>query len=142
MVQTNAKPVTLNVPADVHAAIAETTQRSGRSFEAVANELLAEVVKTRRVPGIVFVDGVHGREPVVAGTGLQVFEIISAYRNVDNDWARLVMSFHWLADWQLKAALEYAETYPEELEARFRQAEEWTVQRLWEECPITRPPHR
>jgi uncharacterized protein (DUF433 family) len=49
-------------------------------------EALAEVEKMRRVPGIIFVDGVTGRRACISGTGLQVWEVIKHYRALDNDF--------------------------------------------------------
>jgi uncharacterized protein (DUF433 family) len=139
MVQTNVESVTLKIPRDVYTAIEDCAKRSGRSVAAVANEMLAEAVKMRRVPGIVFADGVQGRVPVVAGTGLQVFEIVGPYREVGEDWERLKQCFHWLDDQQLRAALAYAEAYPEEIEERLAWEEYWTPERIWATYPFMKP---
>src|SRR5262245_31909777 len=107
-----SRAVTLRVPEDVRNAIDDAAERTGRSFASVANELLAEAIKTRRVPGIVFADGVVGRVPRVAGTGLEVFEIVGGYRRMDEDWVLLRRAYHWLTEAQLRAALDYAASYP------------------------------
>lgn len=80
-----------------------------------AADLLAEVEKMERVPGIIFVDGVGGRRARVAGTGLEVFEVIQVYRSCGEDWDRLKAGLHWLTDDQLRAALSYFELYPDEI---------------------------
>ena len=74
-----------------------------------------ELEKMRRVPGIIFVDGPIGRRARVAGTGLEVFEVIKVYRSVAEDWDRLIAALHWLTDDQLRAAPTYAQTYPEDI---------------------------
>ena len=74
--------------------------------------------KMRRVPGIVFADGGLGRVPRIAGTGIEVFEVIRRYEAFDRSWSRLAISFDWLSDDQLHAALAYYDAYPDEVSAR------------------------
>ena len=84
----------------------------------LAGKALSEVEKMRRVPGVVFADGPVGRRPRIAGTGLDVFEIIKEYRICERDRGCLAEAFHWLTPDQLQAALSYYETFPEEIDAR------------------------
>jgi uncharacterized protein (DUF433 family) len=83
----------------------------------MTTDLLTEEEKMRRVPGIIFVDGVGGRRARVAGTGLEVFEIIHGYESVDEDLERLLESFHWLKAEQILAALHYYREFPDEIGA-------------------------
>src|SRR5437764_15301828 len=110
----NSRPVSLRLPEDVRAAIDEAATRTRRGFSSVANEMLAEAAKMRRIPGIVFADGPSGRRARVAGTGLAVFEILRTYRDSGEDWDTLRESYHWLTENQLRSALAYAAAYPEE----------------------------
>jgi len=135
----NARTVTLEIPDDVRDAIQETVDRTGRDFTSVAGEMLSEAVKMQRVPGIVFADGASGRRARVAGTGIEVFEVIRAYRSVNEDWANPRESYHWLSEGQLRAALAYARAFPGEIEQRLRDDEYWTPERIWEQYPFTRP---
>ncbi|MGD9893024.1 MAG: DUF433 domain-containing protein [Dehalococcoidia bacterium] len=80
-------------------------------------QMLEEAEKMRRVPGITFVDGPCGRRARIQGTGLEVFEIIQAYRAVGEDLRALVESFHWLTGDQILAALTYDEEFPDEIDA-------------------------
>ena len=136
------QPVSLRIPADIRAQIEETARRSGRDFSSVAKEMLAEAIKMRRIPGIVFADGPSGRVARVAGTGLEVFEIIRAFRDMDEDWERLRAAYHWLSENQLRAALAYAAAYPEEIGERLRADERWTPETLWATYPFMRPRNR
>src|SRR5215471_21043321 len=61
----------------------------GRDFSATANELLSEALKMRRCPGILFADGATGRRARIAGTGLDVWEVIATYRSLGNKLKRL-----------------------------------------------------
>ncbi len=113
--------------------------RTGRDRSAVVNELLDEGLRMRRIPGIVFGDSPSGRVARVAGTGLGVHEVVSAYRNVGNDWDRLREAFHWLSEHQLRAALAYAEAFPDEIDAQIRENEACTPERTWETYRFMRP---
>ena len=133
-------PKTVRMPEEVLAPIEEECRRTGRDFSTVVNDRLREADKMRRIPGIVFADSPSGgRVARVAGTGLEVFEIVQAYRSVENSWPRLKESFAWLSDNQLRAAIAYAEAYPEEIEEHIRRGEQWTPQTVWERYPFMRP---
>ncbi|MGH2583815.1 MAG: DUF433 domain-containing protein [Dehalococcoidia bacterium] len=95
------------------------------------DELRAEVEKMRRVPGIVFADGAFGRVPRIAGTGIEVFEVVRRYHAMDRSWERLTASLHWLSSDQLRAALAYYDAYSEEVDARLAM-EEAASERLGE----------
>jgi uncharacterized protein (DUF433 family) len=96
-------------------------------------ELLDEVRKMRSVPGIVFADEVSGRVPRIAGTGLEVFEVITTYEAVDRSWERLMAAFHWLTPEQLRSAVAYYEAFPEDVLVRMEQQQR-TLDRLgWKE---------
>jgi uncharacterized protein (DUF433 family) len=114
-------------------------ERTGRDFSAIVNELLDEALRMRRIPGIVFVDSPSGRVAKIAGTGLGVWEIIMSYRVVDEDWDRLRNEYEWLSETQLRTALAYAAAYPEEIERRIQIDEQWTIERIWEMYPFTKP---
>jgi uncharacterized protein (DUF433 family) len=122
--------------------VQDLARRTGRDVSSVVNEMLDEGLKMRRIPGIVFGDSRSGRVARVAGTGLGVWEIIRALKELDNDPARLRTAFHWLTDQQLRSALAYAEAYPEEIEVRIRLEERWTPERLQETYPFTRADSR
>jgi uncharacterized protein (DUF433 family) len=126
----------------VDEGVQDLARRTGRDVSAVVNEMLDEGLKMRRVPGIIFGDSHSGRVARIAGTGLGVWEIIRALRELDNDPARLRAAFHWLTDQQLRSALAYAEAYPEEIDSRIQAEEDWTPERLWDVYPFTRPDSR
>jgi uncharacterized protein (DUF433 family) len=135
-----AVPKTVRMPEDVLGPIEDECRRTGRDFSTVVNERLLESNKMRRIPGIVFVDSPSGgRVARIAGTGLEVFEIVQAYRSVETSWPRLKESFHWLSDVQLRAALAYAEAYTQEIEERISRDEQWTPEAVWERYPFMRP---
>lgn len=114
-------------------------RRTGRDLSAVVNELLDEGLKMRRIPGIVFVDSRRGRVAKLAGTGLGVYKIVRGYRDMGEDWERLREGYHWLTELQLRAALAYAEAYPDEIEQKIQADEQWTPEHVWETYPFMRP---
>ena len=135
----SSRAVSLRIPEEIRAAIDDTMRRSGRDFSSVANEMLAEAVKMRRIPGIVFADGPAGRVARIAGTGLEVYEVVRAHREMGEDWQRLREAYHWLSEHQLRAALAYATAYSDEIEARLREEAGWTPEAVWASYPFTKP---
>lgn len=105
----------------------------------MATETEAEAEQMRRAPGIIFVDGPAGRRARVAGTGLEVFEIIKYYIGFERDWQELRQRFDWLTDEQLRAAVRYYELYPAEIDARLEEEASWTPERVYAMYPFTKP---
>jgi uncharacterized protein (DUF433 family) len=129
----------LRLPEELQEEIEREMRLRGLTFSEVASSLLREAVRMRRVPGIVFMDGPAGRRASIAGTGLDVWEVIATFKSVDGDYERLRASYEWLSDRQLSAALAYYERYPEEIDARIDEEEYWTPERLYGEFPFLRP---
>jgi hypothetical protein len=134
-----SQSISLRIPREMRADIEAISRRTRRDFSSVAKEMLAEAIKMRRIPGIIFGDSPSGRVAKVAGTGLGVFEIARDWRGMDGDWERLRQAFHWLSEHELRAAVAYAEAYPEEIDERLRADEYWTPERVWETYPFMRP---
>jgi len=134
------KPVTIRLAAEVREEIKEIMRRTGRDFSSIAHEMLEEALKMRRIPGIYFTDTPTGRHAHIAGTGLGVWEIVRFYRQENNDWESLRETFDWLSEQQLRAALAYAEAYPEEIDARIAEDEKWTPELVYATYPFVKPP--
>lgn len=116
----------LRIPRTTQHAIEDLATEMGIDFSAAANQLLEEAVRARRCPGVVFTSGPSGRRATIAGTGLDVWELVATDRAQGKDERRLKKAYHWLTDAQLQAALAYADLYPDEIEARIRQNESWS----------------
>jgi uncharacterized protein (DUF433 family) len=101
--------------------------------------LLTEALKMRRVPGIVMMDGPAGRRAVVAGSGLDVWEIIATWQACGRDERQLAQNYPWLTQPQLRAALAYYALYPDEIEARLAREHQWTPERVRRELPFAVP---
>lgn len=129
----------LRLSEELQGEIEREMELRGASFSQVASSLLREAVRMRRVPGIVFTDGPVGRRASIAGTGLDVWEVISTFKSVDRDRWRLKASYEWLSDRQLSAALAYYDLYPREIDVRIEDEEHWTPEKLYREFPFVRP---
>jgi uncharacterized protein (DUF433 family) len=107
----------------------------GSTWSAMASELLEEAVRMRRVPGIAFVGGATGRRALIAGTGLEVWELIRSGKELDEDFSALQESYPWLSEMQLRSAMAYYHLFPAEIDARLRREEAWTPERVRRELP-------
>ena len=127
-------------------AIEQLGSEEGLDFSATANQLLEEAVRMRRCPGIVFTQGPSGRRATVAGTGLDVWEIIAAYQRLGRNERRLRRAYDWLTEPQLRAALAYYAQYPDEVDARLRRKASLSAASLERDHPalarVRRPPRR
>jgi len=70
------RPVSLRIPEEAKESIEQISRRAGRDFSSVANEMLMEAVKLRRIPGLAFRDSPSGRVARVAGTGIKVYGVV------------------------------------------------------------------
>lgn len=113
-----------------------------KTWPVVATELLEEAIRMRRVPGVAFGDGPGGRRAIVAGTGLDVWEIIATWRAGAEDFGQLRREYGWLTESQLRAALAYYELYTAEIDARLERESQWTPERVARDLPPARPHSR
>jgi uncharacterized protein (DUF433 family) len=130
----------IRLPEALQAEIEQEMERRGvREWSTLVVELLEEAVRARRAPGIVFVDGATGRRPVVAGSGLEVWEVVATWEEVGRNYDRLRTSYESLTEPQLRAALSYYELYPDEVKARLARESELTAEGVAADLPYTRP---
>jgi len=80
------------------------------------NDLLEEALRSRRFPGVVFVEGPAGRRAHLAGTGLDVWEVAELVNEYGSP-EPVLRDFPRLTRTALQTALAYAEEYPEEIQA-------------------------
>lgn len=129
----------LRLPEELEGEIEKEGRERGQSWTSAALELLAEGVRMRRAPGILFADGPTGRRAMVAGTGLDVWEIIATWHATQRSFDELVRNYPWLSETQLKAALGYYQLYPAEIDARLERERQWTAERARRELPFATP---
>ncbi len=116
--------------------IDEIAKTVKKDFTAVTNELLEEAIKAHRCPGIIFSEGVNGRRARIAGAGIEVWEVIAAYKSAGQSFKRLQQAYHWLTEQQIKAAVGYYTLYPEEINTLIAENEQWTPERIKQRYPF------
>ena len=116
--------------------IEQMSKDSGKDFSALANELLEEALKMKRCPGIIFTEGTTGRRARIAGTGIEVWEVIATYTGVGEDFSRLQKAYHWLTKQQLRAAIGYYKAYKDEVDRLIKQNEELNKKSVSEKYPF------
>jgi uncharacterized protein (DUF433 family) len=129
----------LRLPEETVNEIDRIAKERGEDFSATAKNLLEEAIKMRRCPGIIFTPGVSGRRARVAGTGIEVWEIIAQYKSLNRSQKQLQQAFHWLAPRQIKAALGYYVAYPYEIDDLIARNEQWTEETLEKRYPALSP---
>ncbi|MGN6373282.1 MAG: hypothetical protein ACTHM1_09875 [Solirubrobacteraceae bacterium] len=107
--------------------VAEEARRTHRSKSAVVELLAEEAVRTRRFAGIGFRGEDAARRPWVVGSGLDVWEIVQMVEDFGS-LERLLAETQ-LTERQVRLALAYRESYPDEVAEAIRQnrrtVEEW-----------------
>jgi uncharacterized protein (DUF433 family) len=126
----------LRLSSEVVKAIERLAVGTGKDFSGLARDLLEEAIKMRRCPGITFADGPAGRRARLAGTGIDVWEIIAAYKGLGKDGSRLKESYHWLNEQQLRAAFSYYTLNPEEIDRQIEDNEALDESSVLEKYPF------
>lgn len=129
----------IRLPSALEEAVQREADLRGSTWSALTTELLDEALRQRRAPGVAFVDGATGRRAVVAGTALEVWEVVAAWKDADEDLARTAEAFPWLSELQVRAAIGYYVLYPDEVDRRLAREEAWTAERLRRELPFAVP---
>ncbi len=115
MAKSHPVSVRLNPEALEHAR--QISRQSERSIGQVLSTLVDEGVRMRRCPGIIFTDGPTGRRATVAGSGVDVWEVIQVSKTCTNR-RQLARAFPRLSPSQIEAALTYYDCYPDEIDRR------------------------
>jgi len=126
----------LRMPEETIKEIEVLARASKKDFTATTNELLEEAIKAHRCPGIVFTEGVSGKRARIAGSGLEVWEVIATYKSVDEDLKRLRKSFHWLTEQQLLSAIGYYRLYTDEIDTLIADNESQTPEAIQKKYPF------
>jgi uncharacterized protein (DUF433 family) len=115
-------PVSVRLNADALDHVRRFSRQSDRSIGQVLGALVEEGVRMRRCPGITFTEGPTGRRATVAGSGVDVWEVIRVSRTCANR-RQLGRAFPRLGPSQIEAALTYYDCYPDEIDRRIEENE-------------------
>lgn len=107
-------PVSVRLDKSVLAPIRAKARASGKPVSRVIKEMLESALRMQRFPGIVFVEGPAGRRAHLAGSGLDVWEVVRLLREYQSA-ARLREHFPRLSAAGIQLAHAYADSYPEEI---------------------------
>jgi uncharacterized protein (DUF433 family) len=107
-------PVSVRLDKSVLAAIRAQARMTGKPLSRVIREMLELMLRMQRFPGIVFVEGPAGRRAHLAGTGLDVWEVIGLLREYQAA-STIREYFPQLSPIAIQVARAYAEAYPEEI---------------------------
>ena len=133
-------PVSVRLRKSDLSAIRAKARASGKPLSRVIREMLELMLRMQRFPGVVFVEGPAGRRAHLAGTGLDVWEVIGLlqeYKTV----AKLREGFPQLSPMAIQVARAYAEAHPDEISA-FLQLNDQTPDQLKNKLPwleVVRP---
>jgi len=126
----------IRLPEEAVHDIENLAKSIGKDFSGLARDLLVEAVKMRKCPGIIFTDGPAGRRARIAGTGIDVWELVAGFKGVKEDYEQLKTAYHWLSDAQIRSALSYFALYPEEIEEIIDQNERITESQVLKRFPF------
>ncbi len=110
----SGEPISVRLREPVQEAIRSLARQARRPAAQVINDLLEEALRSRRFSGVVFVEGPAGRRAHMAGTGLDVWEIIELVNEYGSPEA-VIRSFPHLTRVAIRTTLAYAREYPEEI---------------------------
>ncbi len=115
--------------------------------EGFLDEIFGEEIHAKRVDslidgvdGVLFADSPTGRRATVAGSGVEVWEVIASWRSLGESWERLRAGYPWLTEPPLRAALAFYEMCPNEVDERLTLEDEWTAERMDAELRFARSP--
>ena len=120
-----AAPTSLRLPPELRTGVEALARQRGESLNAALRRLVEEGVRMAGCPGIIFVDGPSGRRACVAGSGIDVWEVMRTLKSCGGDEAAMRELYPSLPHVQVTAALRYAKAYPDEIAERIARAERW-----------------
>lgn len=110
-------PVTIRLGAEVMKAVQAKATRAGRSRSEMMAELVRLGLDVLRYPGITFVEGPAGLRAHIAGSGLDVWEVIMVHRAHRGAEGATLKHLRQLSRRQLKTAQAYFQDHRQEVEA-------------------------
>lgn len=137
-----SNPTSLRLPEGLARAIHLEARRTGRSFSAVATEMLEEAARTRQFRHIVFRGAPGRRRAALAGAGLDVWEVVRDYLQLGRSRRRLERHLNWASREALEEAVAYGRAYPEEIQERLEREAHWTEPGVISALPWSAPGRR
>lgn len=104
----------LRLPTERVDTLKRLARRSDRSAADLAARLVDEGLRRSEFAMIDFRDTPSGREAYIQGTRIQVWRVVTLVRDYNGDISKVAEHLTW-PDSRVKAALNYAEVFPQEI---------------------------
>ncbi len=131
-------PVTTRLSSTLVKAVQAKATRSRRSRSEIIAELIRVGLEVLRYPGITFVDGPAGLRAHVAGSGLDVWEVVMVHRAHKEAEDATLKHLPHLSRRQLRTGLAYYQDHRREIDAIL--AEQSQAPENWsEEVAVSHP---
>ena len=130
----------IRLPTEAVREIEALASGSGKDFSGIARDLLIEAVKMRKCPGVTFADGPTGRRARIAGTGIDIWELIATFKALGENYDKLKETYHWLSEQQIRSALTYYALYPDEIDEKITRNESTTQEQVEKRFPFLSNP--
>ena len=122
MSKTNPINIRLEIP--VLNEIKKLAKMLRLPLSALLNRLITESLRMFQCPGIIFTNSPAGqRRATVAGTGLDVWEVIGIYKSYGKNYKKILKDYP-ITEFQLNVALNYYEYYKNEIDEEIKHNEE------------------
>lgn len=122
-----SKVISLRLKEDDAKRIDRLARRHSRSAGATASMLLREKLREEEFPYIEFRNSSLGRLAYVKGHRLAVWQIVYFTRQWEMDARQYAEYLKW-PEYLVQAALDYAKTFPEEIEPQVAEADSLTFE--------------
>lgn len=130
MATTKGRPLSIRLRPDFEELLEREADRAGLPKTRMLERLAEEALRMRRFPGLTFRGPEHRRRAAVAGTGLDVWELVVLHQVEGRE---AVLAAHPVTERQIDLALAYHREHPADvdrfLEENARPPEYW--QRLY-----------
>lgn len=134
----NSCTISLRVPVEVRHSLERMARRFGRTLGEIGSRMVEEQVRMVEFAGIEFRDTAGGREVFIRGTRVKIWMVLKVARQFAGDVNKTATHFG-VTTAQIMAALNYAEAFPDEIEAAIQDNESMTFGTLKRLLPgITR----
>lgn len=114
---TKSRPFSIRLSQTTYRFVEAEARRTKRSKGAIVEALTEEAACMRRFPGIGFRGEEPYREAWIAGTGLDVWELIQLLQDCDGSVERLLDQHENVTQHAVELAQAYHASYPEEIDA-------------------------
>jgi len=111
-----SKVLSIRLREEQMARLQRLARRMNRTPSETAALLLEESLREAEFAYIQFRDSAAGRQAYIQGTRLAVWQVVAIVRSYGGDVGKAAEHLVWLPV-QVQAALNYAEAFPEEIEA-------------------------